>query len=345
MSRILLKNCYYILKSVHEEALRGYDMLIEDNRVAKIDKNIDFARSGDDRVIDCSTHVIVPGFVNTHHHFYQTLTRNLPAVQDAKLFDWLVYLYEIWKNLDEDAIYYSSQLAMGELLKTGCTTSTDHHYVYPYSVKDDIMGLQFKAAEDVGVEVIYAPEASSIYSEGFQTRVAVKNLTAGLCGASRPGHFDGVITVVAKLFNTVKPKIAVFGQKDFQQLAVIKSMVRDLDWDIEIVTHPIVREKDGLAMSSRNRYLSAEERKSALCLSGSLDFVRHQVGLGELDCHRLLGNIKERIGADPMVEIDYLTVVDHINLREQDKVDSSSVFAMAVKIGETRLIDNGYLLK
>ena len=160
MSRILLKNCYYILKSVHEEALRGYDMLIEDNRVAKIDKNIDFARSGDDRVIDCSTHVIVPGFVNTHHHFYQTLTRNLPAVQDAKLFDWLVYLYEIWKNLDEDAIYYSSQLAMGELLKTGCTTSTDHHYVYPHSVKDDIMGLQFKAAEDVGMR--FSPTRGSM---------------------------------------------------------------------------------------------------------------------------------------------------------------------------------------
>ncbi len=160
MSRILLKNCYYILKSVHEEELRGYDILIEDNRVAKIDKNIDFARSGKDRVIDCSTHVVVPGFVNTHHHFYQTLTRNLPAVQDAKLFDWLVYLYEIWKNLDEDAIYYSSQLAMGELLKTGCTTATDHHYVYPRNVKGDIMGLQFKAADDVGMR--FSPTRGSM---------------------------------------------------------------------------------------------------------------------------------------------------------------------------------------
>ncbi len=160
MSKILLKNCYYILKSVHEEALRGYDILIEDNRVVKIDKNIDFARSGNDRIIDCSTHVVVPGFVNTHHHFYQTLTRNLPAVQDAKLFDWLVYLYEIWKNLDEDAIYYSSQLAMGELLKTGCTTSTDHHYVYPHSVKGDIMGLQFKAADDVGMR--FSPTRGSM---------------------------------------------------------------------------------------------------------------------------------------------------------------------------------------
>jgi len=160
MSRILLKNCYYILKSVHEEALRGYDMLIENNIVTKIDKNIDFARNREDRVIDCSTHVVVPGFVNTHHHFYQTLTRNLPAVQDAKLFDWLVYLYEIWKNLDADAIYYSSQLAMGELLKTGCTTATDHHYVYPRNVKEDIMGLQFKAADDVGMR--FSPTRGSM---------------------------------------------------------------------------------------------------------------------------------------------------------------------------------------
>ncbi len=160
MSRILLKNCYFILKSVHEEGLRGYDILIVDNRVAKIERNIDFARTGGDSIIDCSTHVVVPGFVNTHHHFYQTLTRNLPAVQDAKLFDWLVYLYEIWKNLDADAIYYSSQLAMGELLKTGCTTATDHHYVYPRNVSDDIMGLQFKAAEDVGMR--FSPTRGSM---------------------------------------------------------------------------------------------------------------------------------------------------------------------------------------
>ena len=158
--KILLKNCYYILKSCHEEGLRGYDLLIKDNRVEKIAKNIDFSPSGDDRVIDCSTHVVVPGFVNTHHHFYQTLTRNLPKVQNAELFDWLVYLYEIWKNLDEEAIYTSSQLAMGELLKTGCTTSTDHHYVYPRSVTADIMGLQFKAAGELGMR--FSPTRGSM---------------------------------------------------------------------------------------------------------------------------------------------------------------------------------------
>lgn len=160
MSKILLKDCYYILKSTDEEPLRGYDLLIDDNKVAKIAENIDFKPSGSDRVIDCSTHVVVPGFVNTHHHFYQTLTRNLPAVQDAKLFDWLVYLYEIWKYLDEDAVYNSSLLAMGELLKTGCTTSTDHHYVYPHHVTGDIMGLQFRAAEQLGMR--FSPTRGSM---------------------------------------------------------------------------------------------------------------------------------------------------------------------------------------
>jgi 8-oxoguanine deaminase len=172
MNRILLKNCYYIFKSCHEEGLRGYDLLIEDNRVAKIAKNIDLSSTlslspslslssfTDDRIIDCSTHVVVPGFVNTHHHFYQTLTRNLPKVQNAELFEWLVYLYEIWKHLDEEAIYTSSQLAMGELLKTGCTTSTDHHYIYPHSVTADIMGLQFKAAERLGMR--FSPTRGSM---------------------------------------------------------------------------------------------------------------------------------------------------------------------------------------
>jgi len=160
MAQILLKDCYYILKSIHEEPLRGWDLLISDNKVERMAKQIDFKPSGSDRIIDCSTHVVVPGFINTHHHFYQTLTRNLPAVQDAKLFDWLVYLYEIWKHLDEDAVYYSSLLAMGELLKTGCTTSTDHHYVYPRQITGDIMGLQFRAADELGMR--FSPTRGSM---------------------------------------------------------------------------------------------------------------------------------------------------------------------------------------
>ena len=132
MSSILLKNCFYIFLSADEESRRGDDILIRDNRITRIAANI---TDPADRIIDGSSCVVVPGLVNTHHHFYQTLTRNLPAVQNAELFDWLTYLYEIWKHLDEEAVYYSSLLAMAELLKTGCTTSTDHHYLYPQNVK------------------------------------------------------------------------------------------------------------------------------------------------------------------------------------------------------------------
>ena len=190
---------------------------------------------------------------------------------------------------------------------------------------------------------LFAPEASSFYPEGFQTAVTVHHLTAGLCGASRPGHFDGVTTVVAKLFNVVKPRIAVFGQKDFQQLTVIKAMVRDLNWEIEIVGHPIVRDQDGLAMSSRNRYLSAAERQSALCLSAALAHARQLVARGETDVPALLARLRERIAVDPAVAIDYLTIVHATTLTPQERVDDHSILAMAVRIGTTRLIDNGYL--
>jgi cytosine/adenosine deaminase-related metal-dependent hydrolase len=160
MGRILLKDIYYLNTSADAEGLRGYDLLMNDNVVEKIAPEIEMGLSDDDRIIDCSRHVVVPGFVNTHHHFYQTLTRNIPAVQNAKLFDWLKYLYEVWKNLDEEAIYYSSMLAMAELMKTGCTASTDHHYVFPHQAKDDLIGLQFKAAETMGMR--FSPTRGSM---------------------------------------------------------------------------------------------------------------------------------------------------------------------------------------
>ncbi len=142
MSAILLKNIYRLMTSADAPGLTGYDMFIKDGIVAEVAETIDKPQ-GCCRTIDCSHHVVIPGLVNTHHHFYQTLTRNLPAVQDAKLFDWLVYLYDIWKHIDADAVYYSSMLAMGELLKTGCTAAADHHYLYPAAFDGDIMELQF----------------------------------------------------------------------------------------------------------------------------------------------------------------------------------------------------------
>jgi 8-oxoguanine deaminase len=155
---LLLKNCFFIQPSAESGGIRGADVLIMDGSITTIGHGIPLPPGA--RKIDCSHHVVVPGFVNTHHHFFQTLTRNLPAVQNAKLFDWLVYLYEIWKNIDGEAIYWSSILAMGELLKTGCTCSTDHLYLYPQGVQEDFPGLQFKAAEKLGMR--FSPSRGSM---------------------------------------------------------------------------------------------------------------------------------------------------------------------------------------
>lgn len=209
---------------------------------------------------------------------------------------------------------------------------------YPRPFADDCQAV---AAQ--GGSVVFAPEASAFYPAGFQTKVVVEGLTAGLCGASRPGHFDGVTTVVAKLFHVVKPQLAVFGQKDFQQLAVLKAMVRDLNWDVELVSHAIVREPDGLAMSSRNRYLSADERQSALSLSQSLTLARQYVRQGERDCPSILARLRDQIALDPLIEIDYLSIVDDATLTPQAEVDRHSLLVMAIRLGSTRLIDNGYL--
>jgi len=157
---ILLKNCLYLQQNSDTEGQRNVDVLIEGNVVKTIGRGLRLPDGIQGRVIDASKHVVVPGFVNTHHHFYQTLTRNLPAVQNAELFRWLVYLYEIWKYVDEEAIQTSSLLAMGELLKTGCTTTTDHHYLYPNSFSGDLMGLQVRAAETLGMR--FAPTRGSM---------------------------------------------------------------------------------------------------------------------------------------------------------------------------------------
>lgn len=156
----MLKNCFYLVKSADDPGSFGVDVLIRGNRVEAVGSNLALPADAEGRVIDASRHVVIPGLVNTHHHFYQTLTRNLPAVQNAKLFTWLVYLYEIWKYLDEDAIYWSTALATAELLKTGCTLTTDHHYLYPGGVVADIMALQFKAAGDTGIR--FSPTRGSM---------------------------------------------------------------------------------------------------------------------------------------------------------------------------------------
>ncbi|MDX9971859.1 MAG: pantoate--beta-alanine ligase [FCB group bacterium] len=197
-----------------------------------------------------------------------------------------------------------------------------------------------RMAEEIGVAVVYAPTASAMYPDGYATYVAVERLTEGLCGRSRPTHFRGVTTVVTKLFLAVLPDKAYFGQKDAQQCAVIRRMTRDLDFGIEIVPMPIVREADGLAMSSRNRYLSPDERRRALVLSQALEAARRGMDAGERDPERVLADVRSRIVAAEGVELDYAELVDADDITPLDRIRGRVLLAVAARVGQTRLIDN-----
>ncbi|HEY6871607.1 MAG TPA: pantoate--beta-alanine ligase [Geobacteraceae bacterium] len=197
-----------------------------------------------------------------------------------------------------------------------------------------------RIAEGAGVDVIFAPKASDMYPGGYQSWVDLERLTLPLCGASRPGHFRGVTTVVTKLFHIVMPHLALFGKKDFQQLAIIRRMTADLNMAVEIVGMPIVREADGLAMSSRNAYLIPEERKSALCLSRALGSARALFREGERSAACLRERVVGTITAEPAAVIDYAELRDMDTLEEVTQANDRTLVALAVKIGKTRLIDN-----
>ena len=211
---------------------------------------------------------------------------------------------------------------------------------YPRDLERDT-----RMAEEVGVDLIFNPSVEEMYPEGYQTCVEVGKLSEGLCGASRPGHFRGVATVVLKLFNIVQPDRAYFGRKDYQQLKVIERMVRDLNLPVEIVGMPIVREPDGLAMSSRNAYLSPEEREAALALSKSLSYAQGLLGKGIVSGEELRRRVEEFIQREPLARIDYVAVVDPETLDRLAEVKDEAVLALAVCIGGTRLIDNALLAR
>ena len=198
-------------------------------------------------------------------------------------------------------------------------------------------------AKKENVDILFAPTARDMYPEGYQTTVKVQGLTNTLCGRSRPGHFDGVTTVVAKLFNIIKPDLAIFGRKDFQQLAVIGKMVQDLNWDIKIIGHPIVREPDGLAMSSRNAYLTNHERKSALALSQGITNARQRVREGTTSAEKLIEETRNILNSHDQVAIDYVNIVHQLTLDDQAVINRDSVLLIAARVGTTRLIDNTVL--
>lgn len=206
---------------------------------------------------------------------------------------------------------------------------------YPRDLERDLELLR-----SIGVDAVFYPSASEMYPEGYKTFVEVTDITERLCGASRPGHFRGVTTVCCKLFNIVKPHRAYFGKKDFQQFVVIKTMVKDLNMDLEIVPMPIVREKDGLAMSSRNTYLSPQEREAALCLYRALKKAQELFNNGERNAEVIREEVERVIKSEPLAEIDYVAVVDPESFLPVDEVKEGTLVALAVKVGPARLIDN-----
>ncbi len=200
-----------------------------------------------------------------------------------------------------------------------------------------------RLCREVGVDVVFYPTADAMYPRPYLTYVHVEKLSETMCGASRPGHFRGVTTVVTKLFNIVQPHIAVFGQKDYQQSLIIRQMVRDLNFDVEIDVAPIVREADGLAMSSRNKYLSPEERQQALVLYRSLTRAEELIREGERNVDTLLQAMQTVISEAPDARIDYIAIVDAETLEPLSTVRHNTVIALAVYIGTTRLIDNTWV--
>jgi pantoate--beta-alanine ligase len=206
---------------------------------------------------------------------------------------------------------------------------------YPRDLEKDS-----KYCQSLGADLIFHPEPEEMYTDGFCSYVDMSVLTEELCGLSRPVHFRGVCTVVNKLFNIVQPDRAYFGQKDAQQLAVIKRMVQDLNMNLEVIGCPIVRESDGLAKSSRNTYLSPEERQAALVLSKAVARGQELVAAGEQETKKILDEMKALIGQEPLARIDYVKAVDGLTMQQIEAVQKPMLVALAVYIGKTRLIDN-----
>lgn len=244
------------------------------------------------------------------------------------------YLHEGHKSLMAAARKGNDKVVVSIFVNPMQFGPTEDLATYPRDLDHDAA-----LCESAGVDLIFHPEAEEMYEKDFCSFVDMTGLTEGLCGKTRPIHFRGVCTVVNKLFNIVTPDHAYFGQKDGQQLAVIKRMVRDLNMDIEIVGCPIIREEDGLAKSSRNTYLSSEERKAALILSKTVALGK-ELAKTEKDANKVVEAMKKNIETEPLAKIDYVEAVDALSMAPVEKLEGTCMLAMAVYIGKTRLIDN-----
>lgn len=245
------------------------------------------------------------------------------------------YLHEGHKSLIDKAVEENDKVVVSIFVNPIQFAPNEDLATYPRDLERDSI-----LCENAGASLIFHPEKENMYFDDFCTHVDMDGLTKGLCGKTRPTHFRGVCTVVAKLFNIVKPDKAYFGQKDAQQLAVIRRMVRDLNFDLEIVGCPIIREEDGLAKSSRNTYLSAEERQAATILHKGLETGEKLVKAGEKNTEKITAAIREVIESEPLAKIDYVEAVDFDSIEEVKEIKGATLFAVAVYIGKTRLIDN-----
>ncbi len=245
------------------------------------------------------------------------------------------FLHEGHKSLIDRAVKENDRVVVSVFVNPTQFGPNEDFESYPRDMDKDSA-----LCEAAGASLIFHPEPSEMYLDGYSTFVDMSTLTGGLCGKTRPIHFRGVCTVVSKLFNIVTPDRAYFGQKDAQQLAVIRHMVRDLNFGIEIVGCPIIREEDGLAKSSRNTYLNAEERAAATILSKALKEGKAALESGERDAAKVKQIVTDKINSEKLSKIDYVEIVDWNNLEPVEKVMDDVLCAVAVYIGKTRLIDN-----
>jgi pantoate--beta-alanine ligase len=245
------------------------------------------------------------------------------------------FLHEGHLSLVKRACEQSASVVVSIFVNPTQFAPTDDLDAYPRDLERDAALLQ-----EAGADLLWMPTAEVMYPPDFQTWVDVEKITQPLEGEKRPGHFRGVATVVTKLFNAVQPQKAFFGQKDAQQAAVIRQMVRDLNMPVEIVTQPIVRERDGLAMSSRNTYLNPAERQAALVLSKSLKAAKSAYEKGQNSADILRSIMEEIINAEPLARLEYVSCADYDSLTELNFVNKKALLSMAVYVGKTRLIDN-----
>ena len=244
-------------------------------------------------------------------------------------------LHEGHESLIKRAVEENDKVVVSVFVNPTQFGPNEDYDSYPRNIDKDLT-----ICINAGASVVFNPEPSEMYFDNKSTSVSVSNLTSVLCGAKRPGHFDGVCLVVSKLLNIVTPDKAYFGQKDAQQVAVLRRMVRDLNIGVDIVACPIIREKDGLAKSSRNTYLSKEERIAALVLSRSLGLAKDSLKDGERNANKLKEIIKEEINKEPLAKIDYIEIVDSDSLENVNNIEKTVLIPIAVYIGKTRLIDN-----